>query len=291
MQILKKNTNNDNIDIIKTKLENRGKIIVALITALGVVLAATIPVIWQQHNNNVALQDSNTSLQTEISDLKTESAETEDDFSWLQEENDSLTSENTTLKTENAKLQKSNDSLSKENSKLIQEKAELEIENTNLQAEIDNLKDQLTDYENQDVPNDNSNSIESTGSNNPQNLLNVCPPYESSGVSTPSTMKMMGETYSNGFVFNMGYSGYALFNLNGQYTELEFDFGHIDGSSMVSTSFNIYLDGQFYQTIEGSSEMRVTHYSIPLNAALTMKISFSGFSNFPYYGLANVMIS
>ena len=68
-----------------------------------------------------------------------------------------------------------------------------------------------------------------------QYLLDVCPPYQTSGkYNTPVTVSMAGKKYANSFVLGSldgtDYltTGSALYNLNGKYETLEFDVGHID---------------------------------------------------------------
>lgn len=105
-------------------------------------------------------------------------------------------------------------------------------------------------------------------------ITTVCPPYESEGYSAPSTMQMGGKLYANGFILSGSKydDHYALFNLNGQYATLSFDLGHIDGNDMYDGVYNIYLDGQYSQTIELGAEEPVTHFSVPLKHALQLKI-------------------
>ena len=85
---------------------------------------------------------------------------------------------------------------------------------------------------------------------------------------------MGGKLYANGFILSGSKydDHYALFNLNGQYATLSFDLGHIDGNDMYDGVYNIYLDGQYSQTIELGAEEPVTHFSIPLKHALQLKI-------------------
>lgn len=119
-------------------------------------------------------------------------------------------------------------------------------------------------------------------------LLDVCPPYEKSCFYTPTTVEMTGKTYTH--AFTMTGSGYALFNLDGKYSTLEFDFGHKDGSSMYGKGreYSFYLDGKLVKTITGDPESLVKHYTIDLNNALQMKIVSDTGSGI--YGFANVTI-
>lgn len=123
-------------------------------------------------------------------------------------------------------------------------------------------------------------------------LLDVCPPYEKSYYfKTPTTFDMAGKAYANGFTFNCD-GAQALFNLNGEYSMLEFDFGHVDGSytnvSDSDHSYHFYLDGKLVKSIDADPEALVQHYQIPLNHALQMKIVCENY--WGTYGFANVTV-
>ncbi len=120
-------------------------------------------------------------------------------------------------------------------------------------------------------------------------LVNVCPPYEKSRYDTPSSFTMSGQTYTNGFT--MKDNSYALFNLNGKYQSLEFDLGHIDGTSMSDETVTIYLDGTVSKVIEVKAEELPKHYTIPLNGALQMKIEMPDVSGAPAYGFADAILN
>lgn len=122
-------------------------------------------------------------------------------------------------------------------------------------------------------------------------LLDVCPPYEKDQrFETPTTFDMTGKSYAHGFILRSG--GQALFNLNGEYSMLEFDFGHVDGTNTSVSewrhSYHFYLDGTLVESIDVDPEALVQHYQIPLDHALQMKIV----SEVAYgtYGFANVTI-
>lgn len=123
-------------------------------------------------------------------------------------------------------------------------------------------------------------------------LLDVCQPYEKLGFTTPTAFAMSGKTYSNGFTLHGG--GNAYFNLDGKYSVLEFDLGHVDGYLMTGSAdwdgkgYNIYLDGRLAKTITVDPEAMVKHYQIPLNNALQMKIV--GDMGEGRYGFANVSV-
>lgn len=122
-----------------------------------------------------------------------------------------------------------------------------------------------------------------------QYLLSVCPPFQTERYSTPTTFKMAGDTYSHGFVLDC-HGGSALFNLNGQYSTLEFDLAYTDSSNKAACNVNIYLDEQLVKNIVMGHEDLPQHFIIPLNGALKMKIENVEYGNMAKYGFANVEI-
>lgn len=123
-------------------------------------------------------------------------------------------------------------------------------------------------------------------------LTDVCQPYEKRFFSTPTTVMMAGKTYAHAFTLELGSwgsSGYALFNLDGRYSTLEFDLGHIDDSYMGNGgNYHFYLDGKLVKTITVDPEALVKHYKIDLNNALQMKITTEDVDG--VYGFANATI-
>lgn len=121
-------------------------------------------------------------------------------------------------------------------------------------------------------------------------LLNISSPYQSTGFSTPVSFNMAGDTYRNGFVLN--HYGYALFNLHGDYTTLEFDLCHVDDSATHSDGIiSFYLNGDFLQQITITPEDMPRHISIPLDNTPQLKIEMNPGDAGTQYGLANVTVS
>jgi len=118
-----------------------------------------------------------------------------------------------------------------------------------------------------------------------QYLVDVCPPYE--GGSVYSTVKMSGKTYVK--ALGVGSTYPTLINLDGKYSTLEFDLGHQDGyNSGVVCSF--YVDGTLIDTITLEKDAMPTHYSIPLNHGLQLKIESNDFWQGGAATLANCTI-
>ncbi|MGM9613405.1 MAG: copper amine oxidase N-terminal domain-containing protein [Butyricicoccus sp.] len=138
-------------------------------------------------------------------------------------------------------------------------------------------------------------------------LMDLCPPYETdygyyeaNGNTTDGTnsFKMAGQSYSRGFMVafcaeDVGTN--VLFNLNGQYSTLDFDLGPVDGHSGLPLLLKFYLDGELTETIEMTSEDLPRHCSVNLNKALQMKVvAVSAEGNGWWgtqYGIANAALS
>ena len=122
-------------------------------------------------------------------------------------------------------------------------------------------------------------------------LTIVCPPYQVRGYEADKTFSMDGISYyANSFYF--GYNGCnALFNLNGQYSNLEVTIGHLDGNADADCTVNIYLDGVYSQSINIAPEEMAKTITIPLKQALQLKLELEGS---PYYdcdiGFANAKL-
>lgn len=123
-----------------------------------------------------------------------------------------------------------------------------------------------------------------------QYLNTVCPPYQSDNYSTPATIDMAGKKYSNVVFLNNDWSyyrsGWALYNLNGQYDTLRFTVGHVDGYGMTDSTLNIYLDGEVAFSMDLKANDLPESIEVPLNRALQMKIEMT----YGCYALAEVEI-
>ncbi len=124
-----------------------------------------------------------------------------------------------------------------------------------------------------------------------QYLTSILEPYQSDLYKTPTTVTMAGDKYANAMYFGydtlLGESGgWALYNLNGQYTSLSFDMGHVDEWPMSDGTVDIYLDGELALSADMGPEELPKHFTVPLHNALQMKIAMPNC----YYALANVEI-
>ena len=100
-------------------------------------------------------------------------------------------------------------------------------------------------------------------------LLDVCPPYQmvdySQNLETEPYMINRKECY-HGFQLKSRYVE-ADFNLEGKYTMLEFDIGHVDGQKLYDSEFYFFLDGELIKRIPVKGNMMMQHEKIPLNGA------------------------
>lgn len=114
-------------------------------------------------------------------------------------------------------------------------------------------------------------------------LLSVCPPYQSYAYSAPSTVSMSGKKYAHCMHFMEHVpSGFALFNLDGQYDTLTFTAGHMDGRNMSTTTYNFYLDGELTYSIDLDSGALPEEYELDLDGALQLKIEQDGWGVFAF---------
>lgn len=118
---------------------------------------------------------------------------------------------------------------------------------------------------------------------------NYLDPYQVNGAtaytSDPTkSFSMMGEKYTQGVV--SWYENSAYYNLNGHYSMVSFEVGHVDGDGYPSKPANlyIYIDGELFQQIELTDDMQTKHIELRVNNALQMKFVFEA----GRYGVANV---
>lgn len=109
-------------------------------------------------------------------------------------------------------------------------------------------------------------------------LMEVCPPYETHEYDeylqqNGKSFSMSGTKYSNGFVLNYR-GGYAMFNLNSKYSNIEFTVGHVDGSGMEEDDqvLYFYVDGKLVKEVSVGSEDMPKTVSIPVNYGLQLKV-------------------
>lgn len=138
----------------------------------------------------------------------------------------------------------------------------------------------------------------------PKNLMSVCPPYETDyGYYSAngdvkdgsSVFNMAGETYTNGFKMDIFGAGgtKVIFNLKGEYSKLDFDLGHVDGTGDLTLHLKITLDGTANEIIVFNSDDLVKHYTIDISGVNQLIIEGFGTNSGmwgSHYGLANITV-
>lgn len=125
-------------------------------------------------------------------------------------------------------------------------------------------------------------------------LTDTCPPYDGSAYKVYKStdnkfFEMSGEKRTNGFTITWD-KGFVVINTDGEYRQITFDVGHLDGKSMRDGTLNIYLDGKIAEEIELKADDVSKQVSVPLNNALQVKFEIVKKSGVPYYGFADVEI-
>lgn len=109
-----------------------------------------------------------------------------------------------------------------------------------------------------------------------------------------SSFTVAGKSYNVGFVIGCDHSlfgegdGYALFNLQGKYTELEFDVGKTDDYEIQDVTLQVFLNGELSEQYELSGQATSRHIVVPLNNANDVKLLLVGGSRVKY-GFFNVV--
>ena len=111
-------------------------------------------------------------------------------------------------------------------------------------------------------------------------FLDYCPPYQTSNYKEFRSTKgesfnMSGKKYSDGFTLTYGGS-YALFNLDGKYSSINFTVGHVDGSRALDRTVSFIVDGDVVRELEINSDDLAKTMSIPVEYGLQLKILANG---------------
>lgn len=112
--------------------------------------------------------------------------------------------------------------------------------------------------------------LENINNQKPKNFMEVCKPYDTTADNYTEYMAdvmdgfmMAGTECKNGFtIFSWEEEYYVLSNLNGEYTNLEFDVGHIDGSPMYDVTLIIFLDDKDSFTYEITTDGYPQHITL-----------------------------
>lgn len=100
-----------------------------------------------------------------------------------------------------------------------------------------------------------------------------------------ASIHLGSDFYSEGLVFS--WDGYALFDLKGQYSKLDFDVARVPGTSNCDAVLNVFLDDNFSKEYTLDAESAITHISVDLNYAKILKLTLGGPGSWAEYGLVN----
>lgn len=139
----------------------------------------------------------------------------------------------------------------------------------------------------------------------PLNMVDVVPAYETDGnpyreyslLKGTESFKMGGVKYYNGMTFNADYNVFndkcwAIYNLSGEYSSLEFTIGHVDGTDTGNANaLQIIFDGVLSQEVDVSPDMFPKQVAIDVTGVQQLKFQLpsSGGDN-PLYGLGNPVL-
>lgn len=124
-------------------------------------------------------------------------------------------------------------------------------------------------------------------------------PYNSERLTTyrlndSNKLSMGGIEYKTGYVLGSYIEGNILFNLNGMYNEISGYIGVYSGKNPKEDYFNIYLDGELYESIKLSYEDLPEQITIPVKGVNQLKITatsnYSGFKEHPKLGFGDPII-
>lgn len=149
-------------------------------------------------------------------------------------------------------------------------------------------------------------TVSSNNVNQGGNMTDICPAYQSLSYTEYSAKKnggvnkfnMAGVTYTNGFKFRAGYtgsdsSGWAVYNLNREYTLFTGVLCHVDGegSTSANTTLSIFLDGTLEREYEVTSDMAPINFSFDVTGVGQIKIVLkaAGYDGI-YYGIGNPVL-
>lgn len=150
----------------------------------------------------------------------------------------------------------------------------------------------LNEITNKDIKYENNTLYVGNSTGEVVNLMDACPPYDYAGKHSYSeeSFKMEGNLYNDGFTMRNYSKNYVVVNLKNQFSNISFDFGHVDASNNTNCTLNIYLDEQLVKTIDKKSDSMVSHENIPLNYAKQLKFEFITNNDNGIYGIGAIKL-
>ena len=153
-----------------------------------------------------------------------------------------------------------------------------------------------------------SEKLSELNSNDTNSLVKMVPAYQCGGNTyeeyspdndgATNSFVMAGITYTNGMTFDADInifndSCWALYNLDGKYTNLSFIVGHVDGTDLDDgTVLQVFTDGNLQKEINLKSDMYPKDEVIDLSGVKQLKLQVLPSGNdHPVYGIGNPMIT
>ncbi len=107
--------------------------------------------------------------------------------------------------------------------------------------------------------------------------------YEKYTTENGKSFNMGGNKFTNGFVLQYENSE-AVFNLNGKYSAVSLDLGHIDGTDNNDAGVQVFIDDRLVEEYEVGYDDVPQKITIPVNNALKIKFSISRNNDYYFSG-------
>lgn len=247
----------------------------------------------------------------------------------ISQENNQLTIDLNEFKTTNTQLLEKNNLLKKENERLVATNEELKNNNNDLTMQVNGYSNLptlklvdteiiskglstgtqkiayidsriyypeslISDMTSEDISLENDILYIGHSNQEKVKLLDVSSAYayEKDYYEESSPFKIAGKNYNDGFTVEPYYKKTVSFNLESNYSKLNFIYGHVDDTDLGSCKLEIYLDDKLYRKIEAKADSMPSNIEIDLNYCSYIKFEFTGnYSRWGVYGIANPILT
>lgn len=102
---------------------------------------------------------------------------------------------------------------------------------------------------------------------------------------------MMGEKYYYGFCGEPCYNSHAQINLEGKYTTLYYEIGHVDQTADEDATLLLELDGKIVEQINLTGNMTILSRTLDVTGGVNLKIQIRDAAHVTsWYGIANMIL-
>lgn len=108
--------------------------------------------------------------------------------------------------------------------------------------------------------------------------------FEIYGLNNPEKISMGGKEYNTGYLGREYWDNHMYFNLDNQYTKIEFEVGP---TRNIDSQFSIYLDGKLYKTIDINGNELPKKITIPVSGVMQIRFEGNGYNRF---GIGNPIL-